>query len=50
MGLFGRRRQAPVAAQPVQPALAVDPTLGDPAAAQLRAWLTQRNWPAAGTS
>jgi len=52
MRLFGRRRTAPAPvsaqpAQPAQPALVVDPTLGDPAAAQLRAWLTQRDWPAA---
>jgi hypothetical protein len=44
MGLFRRRKDAPA---PARPSLAIDPSIGDPAAAQLHAWLAQRNWPAA---
>jgi len=43
MGLFRRKRAEPA---PARPALVIDESRGDPAAAQLMTWLAQRNWPA----
>lgn len=48
MGLFSRKpaNVATPAAAPARPTLPIDPSMADPAAAHLRTWLAQRNWPA----